>query len=124
MAQPDPERDLAAQFLRVATELVNSRVMAVPSMNKIAEKFNLTKGGFYYYNESKGDLIAQCFERSIGTIRKAVNLTETFGGQAWEHLSSIVRGLVRFQLSEDGPLLRSTANSAYLDAEHRRTGVC
>lgn len=114
-----PERDLAAQFLRVATELINEQGYGGASVNKIAEKFNLTKGGFYYYNESKGDLIAQCFERSVGTIRKAVNLTETFGGQAWEHLSSIVRGLVRFQLSEDGPLLRSTANSAYLDVENR-----
>lgn len=114
-----PERDQAAQFLRVATELINEQGYGGASVNRIAEKLNLTKGGFYYYNENKGDLVAQCFERSVSTIRKAVNLTETYGGEAWEHLCSIVRGLVRFQLSEDGPLLRSTANSALPDPAHR-----
>ncbi len=114
-----PGRDLQAQFLRVATELINEQGYAGASVNRIAEKMNLTKGGFYYYNDKKEELIAQCFERSVVTIRKAVNLTESYGGPAWEHLCSIARGLVRFQLSPDGPLLRSTANAALPDPEHR-----
>lgn len=114
-----PERDVAAQFLRVATELINEQGYGGASVNRIAEKLSLTKGGFYYYNDNKGDLVAQCFERSVATIRKAVNLTESYGGPAWEHMCSIVRGLVRFQLSQDGPLLRSTANSALPDPAHR-----
>ena len=114
-----PERDLTAQFLRAATELINEQGYAGASVNRIAEKLNLTKGGFYYYNDNKDELIAECFERSVSTIRKAVNLTESYGGSAWEHLCSIARGLVRFQLSGDGPLLRSTANSVLPDAQHR-----
>lgn len=114
-----PERDLTAQFLRAATELINEQGYAGASVNRIAEKLNLTKGGFYYYNENKDDLIAECFERSVATIRKAVNLTEAYGGSAWDHLCSIGRGLVRFQLSGDGPLLRSTASSALPDPLHR-----
>lgn len=114
-----PDRGPSAQFLRAATELINEQGYAGASVNRIAEKLNLTKGGFYYYNDNKNDLIAQCFERSIATIRKAVTLTESYQGSAWEHLCSTVRGLVRFQLSEDGPLLRSTANSALPDPDHR-----
>lgn len=114
-----PERDLQAQFLRAATELINEQGYAGASVNRISERLNFTKGGFYYYNDNKEDLIAQCFERSVATVRKAVNLTEAYSGSAWEHLCSITRGLVRFQLSEDGPLLRSTANAALPDASHR-----
>jgi AcrR family transcriptional regulator len=113
--QQMPERDLNSQFLRAATELINEQGYAGASVNRIAERLNFTKGGFYYYNDNKGDLILQCFERSAATVRKAVNLTESHGGSGWEAMCSIVRGLIRFQLSEDGPLLRSAANSALPD---------
>ena len=114
-----PEADPNSQFLKAATELINEQGYAGASVNRIAERLNFTKGAFYYYNDNKGDLVAQCFERSIATIRKAVNLTESYEGRAWEHLCSVARGLVRFQLSGDGPLLRSTANSALPDLKHR-----
>lgn len=114
-----PERDLRAQFLRVATELINEQGYAGASVNRIAERLNFTKGGFYYYNQNKEELIAQCFEHSVATIRKVVSLTEGDGGSGWEHLGSIARGLVRLQFSDDGPLLRSTANAALPDASHR-----
>ena len=65
------------------------------------------------------DLIAQCFERSIDTIRKAVTVTESYQDTEWDRLCSIVRGLVRFQLSVEGPLLRSTANSSLPEPDHR-----
>jgi AcrR family transcriptional regulator len=117
--QQVPERTPAAQFLRAATELINEQGYAGASVNRIAERLNLTKGAFYYYNENKDDLVAQCFDRSVMTIRKAVNLTEAYSGSAWDHLCSIVRGLVRFQLSHEGPLLRSTANTALPDPARR-----
>ena len=117
--QQVPERTPAASFLRAATELINEQGYAGASVDRIAERLHLTKGSFYYYNESKDDLVAQCFDRSVMTIRKAVNLTEAYSGSAWEHLSSIVRGLVCFQLSHEGPLLRSTANSALPDPARR-----
>jgi AcrR family transcriptional regulator len=117
--QQVPERTPAAQFLRAATELINEQGYAGASVNRIAERLNLTKGAFYYYNDNKDELVAQCFDRSVMTIRKSVNLTEAYAGSAWEHLCSIVRGLVRFQLSPEGPLLRSTANSALPDPARR-----
>jgi AcrR family transcriptional regulator len=109
----------SSQFLRAATELINEQGYAGASVNRIAEKLNLTKGGFYYYINNRDDLIAQCFERSIDTIRKAVTVTESYQDTEWDRLCSIVRGLVRFQLSAEGPLLRSTANSALPEPDHR-----
>jgi len=109
----------SSQFLRAATELINEQGYAGASVNRIAEKLNLTKGGFYYYINNRDDLIAQCFQRSIDTIRKAVTVTESYQDTEWDRLCSIVRGLVRFQLSVEGPLLRSTANSALPEPDHR-----
>lgn len=115
-----PEQSPNAQFLRAATEIMNEQGYAGASVNRIAERLKLTKGGFYYYNENKNDLVAQCFEQSFATIRRAVNFTEPYVDlPAWEHLCSIARGLVRFQLSEAGPLLRSTAHSALPDPDLR-----
>lgn len=114
-----PERTLSNQFLKAATELINEQGYAGASVNRISERLNLTKGGFYHYHDNKDEVVKQCFDRSLSTLRKAVNLTETFGGSGWEHLCSIARGLVLYQLSDDGPLLRWSANSALPDAEHR-----
>lgn len=116
---PEADSNSNSPFLKAATELINEQGYAGASVNRIAERLNFTKGAFYYYNDNKDDLVAQCFERSIATIRKAVNLTESYEVPAWEHLCSVARGLVRFQLSGDGPLLRSTANSALPDIKHR-----
>lgn len=115
-----PQSDLKAQFLRAATALINEQGYAGASVGRIAERLNLTKGGFYYYNENKDDLIAACFEHSAATIRKAVGLIDASGEPAWDGLASFARGLVRYQLSENGPLLRNAANSALPDPEQGR----
>ena len=114
-----PERSPAEAFLRAAIELINEQGYGGASVTKISERLNMTKGAFYYYNDNKEELIEQCFQHSVGVIRKAIRLTEGFGGGGWDHLCSIARGLARFQLSADGPLLRSTANSAFPDQAHR-----
>ncbi|MFT3814013.1 MAG: TetR/AcrR family transcriptional regulator [Acidovorax sp.] len=115
-----PDRDHPAeQFLRVATELINECGYGGASVNRIAEKLHVTKGAFYYYNENKGDLASQCFDRFIQTIRRYVNLAEQHGGPAWEQLGAVVRGLVCFQLSPDGPLLRSFVYSAIPEPQER-----
>lgn len=110
-----PDGDLKAQFLRAATALINDQGYAGASVSRIAERLNLTKGGFYYYNDNKDDLILACFEQSAATIRKAVGLIDSSGERAWDGLASLARGLVRYQLSENGPLLRNAANSALPD---------
>jgi AcrR family transcriptional regulator len=115
-----PKGDPNSQFLRAATELINEQGYAGASVTRIAERLNLTKGGFYYYNDNKDDLVLQCFEHSAAIIRRALELTVATSGQAWDGLAAFVRGLVRYQLSDNGPLLRSAANSALPDPSQGR----
>jgi len=99
-------------FLRVATKLINFRGYRGASVEKISAQLNVTKGSFYHHNEAKDDLVVACFERSFGIMRRAQSLAMRGDGDLWSKLSSAAAALAEYQLSEAGPLLRSSALSA------------
>ena len=71
-----------------------------------------TKGSFYHHNDTKDELVAECFERSLEVMRLAHRAVPFGSGLGWARLGALVERLVRFQRSEHGPLLRHTALSA------------
>ena len=98
-----------AAFLRAATELVNERGYRGASIDKISARLNVTKGAFYHHNDRKDDVVVACFERTFDVVRRAQNAASEIGRDGWARLCAAVSALVRFQLSEQGPLLRSSA---------------
>ena len=82
-------------------------------------RLNVTKGSFYHHNDNKRDLISACFDRTFGVVRRALVLAEEATGSGWDRACAAARVLVRYQLSEHGPLLRSSATSALPDEAHR-----
>lgn len=115
----------SAAFLRTATQLINEQGYRGASVKRIAERLNMTKGGFYYHNETKDDLVACCFDQSFNVMRQALTLAEQQEGSGWQKLCAVMRALVRFQMSPDrGPLLQWSAVTALPDAAERsRIGV-
>jgi AcrR family transcriptional regulator len=111
--------DTAEAFLRAATFLVNEQGYRGASVDKISARLNVTKGSFYHHNDNKQDLISACFERTFAVVRKALSLAESGTGSGWDRACAAARVLVRYQLSDDGPLLRSSATSALPDQAHR-----
>ena len=111
--------DTADSFLRAATLLVNEQGYRGASVDKISAKLNVTKGSFYHHNDNKEDLISECFERTFSVVRQALTLAESATGSGWDRACAAARALVRYQLSENGPLLRSSATSALPDQAHR-----
>jgi AcrR family transcriptional regulator len=109
-------------FLRAATTLVNEQGYRGASVDKISAHINVTKGSFYHHNDNKHDLIAECFERTFTVVRRALSLAENGPGSGWSRACAAARALVRYQLSDEGPLLRSTAVSALPD-DARRVAV-
>lgn len=103
-------------FLRAATQLVNEQGYHGASVSAIAARLNVTKGSFYHHNDTKADLVGECFERSFEVIRRAQRAAMDGGGTGWDQLSATVQALVRYQLSDDGPLLRTTALAAMPEA--------
>lgn len=106
-------------FLRAATELVNEQGYRGASVDKISARLNVTKGSFYHHNETKHDLIAACFERSFEVLRRTLRAAEAAPGPGWARVCAAAGEVLRFQLSERGPLLRNTATSALPDQAHR-----
>jgi len=82
------------------------------SVEQIAARLNLTKGSFYHHYSSKEELVAACFERTFDVIRHTQMLAMERMDSGWDRLSAAARVLVRFQISEQGPLVRTTAWNA------------
>jgi AcrR family transcriptional regulator len=103
-------------FLRAATELVNEQGYRGASVDRISARLRVTKGSFYHHNETKDDLVAQCFRRTFEVIRLAHRKALPAGQDGWTRLCALSAALVRHQLSEHGPLLRYSALSATPEA--------
>jgi len=99
-------------FLRAATELVNEQGYRGASVDRISARLRVTKGSFYHHNETKDELVGQCFQRTFEVIRLAHRLAVPAGADGWSRLCALAAALVRHQLSEHGPLLRYSALSA------------
>ena len=108
-ARPEMSRDT---FLQAATRLINTRGYKGASVDKISAELNVTKGSFYHHNDAKDDLVEACFERTFEVMRQAQAQAAALPGDAWTQLSSAAAALVEHQLSDDGPLLRTSALSA------------
>jgi AcrR family transcriptional regulator len=121
---PSAEEVSPEAFLRSATLLINEQGYRGASVEKISARLNVTKGSFYHHNDNKDDLVAACFERTFAVVRQAQRAAEANGESGWDHLCAATSELIRYQLSDQGPLLRISAFSALpegLRLETKRT---
>lgn len=105
-------------FLLAATRQINAHGYRGASVDRISASLNVTKGAFYHYNDAKDDLVAACFKRSFRIMRDAQRLARGEGKSEWVRLATAVASLIRFQLSAQGPLLRTSVLSS-MPQEHQ-----
>lgn len=99
-------------FLLAATRLINRNGYKGASVDKISAELNVTKGSFYHHNDAKDDLVVACFDRTFEVMTRVQRLAMGLSGSQWDRLSSAAAALAEFQLSEHGPLLRTSALAA------------
>ena len=112
-----PQASSWESFLLAATTLINEQGYRGASVDAIARKLNRTKGSFYHHMEGKGDLLAACFNRSLGLLKEAQGnalASETLGLHQAYAATTI---LLRRQQTPSGPLLRSSALMSVESAE-------
>lgn len=107
-------------FLRVATRLINEEGYRGASVERISAALKVTKGSFYHHNDNKDDLIVDCFARTFDVIRRAQSAADECEN-GWYRLSAAAGALVKYQLSNDGPLLRITARSGLPESAAEQT---
>ncbi len=121
LARSQVEEDISPDaFLRVATRLINEEGYRGASVERISAALRVTKGSFYHHNDNKDDLIVDCFARSFDVIRRAQSAADECDN-GWYRLSAAAAALVKYQLSNDGPLLRITARSGLPEAAAEQT---
>jgi len=108
-ALQEPSRET---FLLAATRLINRRGYRGASVELISAELNVTKGSFYHHHEAKDDLVVACFDRTFEVMRRVQRLALAQAGDCWTRLTTAAAGLTEYQLSEHGPLLRTSALSA------------
>lgn len=116
--QPD-QADTREAFLRAATRLVNEHGYHGASVDRISAELNLTKGSFYHHHETKDELVSACFDRTFAAMRAVQSTVAERPGSGWQRLVLACRTMVRYQMSEHGPLLRVSAWSALPEAMRR-----
>jgi AcrR family transcriptional regulator len=99
-------------FLTAATRLINQRGYRGASVEKISAQLNVTKGSFYHHNEHKDDLVVACFDRSFDIMKRAQSTAMKLPGSQWDRVSAAAAALAQYQVSDNGPLLRTSAISA------------
>jgi AcrR family transcriptional regulator len=112
LQSPETDSSPRETFLRAATRLINDHGYRGASVEKISARLNVTKGSFYHHNDAKDDLVVECFKRSFETMRKVQRAVSEQPPDHWSKLATIAVALVHYQLSERGPLLRTSALSA------------
>lgn len=108
----DPTAASRETFLVAATRLINRQGYRGASVEKISAELNVTKGSFYHHNEAKDHLVEQCFARTFDIMRRTQTAAIRLPGDQWTRLITAAAALVEFQLSDEGPLLRTSALSA------------
>jgi AcrR family transcriptional regulator len=99
-------------FLRAATRLINQQGYRGASVEAIAAELGVTKGSFYHHLDAKDDLVAASFARTLDVADRVREAAEALPGDGWTRVSSAAAAITELQLSDRGPLLRSTAIAA------------
>lgn len=102
----DPKDAHRETFLSVATRLINERGYRGVSVDQISVRLDVTKGSFYHHMESKDDLIAAAFSRTIEIMRDVQSAAQSIDGDGYSRLTAVLAALVDQQLSDEVPLLR------------------
>jgi len=107
-----PDDEAGPDFLTAGTELINENGYLGASVDKIAARLNVTKGSFYHHNETKDELVEQCFERTWLILREAQQMADAAAPNGLMNLAAQAVAMVGGQVSGKRPLLRTSALAA------------
>ena len=108
----DKQERARETYLLAATKLINRHGYRGVSVRNISAELNLTTGAFYHHHDAKSDVVIACFERAFEVMRQMQHRAIDQTADKWSALCACAAASVQYQLSDRGPLLRTTALSA------------
>ncbi len=106
------DEETGPAFLKAGTELINEQGYLGASVTKISARLKLTKGSFYHHNETKDELVQQCFERTWEILQRAQQAADKTTTSGLANLAAQAVAMVGGQVSGKRPLLRTSALAA------------
>jgi AcrR family transcriptional regulator len=104
-----PDKRSIESFLQAATQIINVEGYRGASVQRIAEKLNVTKGSFYHHASAKDDVVTACCDRTFRLMSDAQRLALSHESRGLDQAGMSIATLVRLQQTEAGPLLRNSA---------------
>ena len=99
-------------FLRTATALINQLGYRGASVERISSELNVTKGAFYYHNDTRDGLVVACFEHSFDLLREEQDAALATQSDGFSRVTAAAVSLVNRQMLDNGTLLRTSALTA------------
>lgn len=105
----DGDRLSKASFLKAATATLNAYGYRGASAEMISAELKVTKGSFYYHNETQDALIVACFERTFTLMEYAQDAARTPESTGYDQAVSASAALIEWHVGDQAPLLRTSA---------------
>ena len=109
----------ARTIYRLAAEVIHKRGFDATSMGDIANAVGLTKGGLYYYIESKQELLFAIMNEALELLEQEVTGPAGRERDPKRRLAALVSGRVRLVLDNTAIMTVLATERDALDAEHR-----
>lgn len=107
------ERERASKreaVLQAAVELFNANGVHATSIDDIARSLNVTKPTVYHYFPTKDEILFECVQRGVDSIRAAGVEVENRGGSGMERLTAHMRNYAVVMTSPFGMCVTRTAD--------------
>lgn len=96
-------------LITAAIRQINQHGYKGASVERISAALKRTKGAFYHHIEAKDDLVLAGFERTYDVLKAAQSAALALDADPWVKLHSAAAALAEYQLTPQGPLMRTSA---------------
>jgi AcrR family transcriptional regulator len=115
----DRERKREA-VLRTAVAFFNEKGFHATSLDEVADALNVTKPTIYHYFSSKDDILFECVQRGVESIREAGAAVAKQGGSGMERLKAHMRNYAMVMTEDFGRCVTRTADHELAQASRTR----
>jgi AcrR family transcriptional regulator len=96
--------------LHMAVQFFNERGFHATSLDDVAAALNVTKPTIYHYFGTKDEILFECVQRGLESIRQAAEAVERAGGTGMERLRALMRDYAIIMTKDFGMCVTRTSD--------------
>lgn len=96
--------------LHMAVQFFNERGFHATSLDDVAAALNVTKPTIYHYFGTKDEILLECVQRGLESIRQAAEAVERAGGTGMDRLRALMRDYAIIMTKDFGMCVTRTSD--------------